>query len=76
MNPQPLIAVSDVRASSRWYQAVLNFKSGHGGADYEQLIFNDQSCSSTVGMLISIRTLGVRGHGLTVTVSYSGSKPI
>ena len=42
MNPQPLIAVSDVEASSRWYQAVLNLKSGHGGEDYEQLVFNGQ----------------------------------
>ena len=39
MNPQPLIAVRDVIASSRWYQAVLGLQSGHGGADYEQLIF-------------------------------------
>ena len=42
MNPQPFIAVSDVEASSRWYQAVLNLKSGHSGADYEQLTFNGQ----------------------------------
>ncbi|MBI3524807.1 MAG: VOC family protein [Betaproteobacteria bacterium] len=38
MNPQPLIAVRDVKASSRWYQAVLGFESGHGGAEYEQLM--------------------------------------
>ncbi|MBV6424976.1 MAG: hypothetical protein NAOJABEB_02790 [Steroidobacteraceae bacterium] len=37
MKPQPLIAVRDVEASSRWYQAVLGLKSGHGGPDYEQL---------------------------------------
>lgn len=39
MHPQPLIAVRDVQASSRWYQAVLGFKSVHGGSDYEQLTF-------------------------------------
>jgi catechol 2,3-dioxygenase-like lactoylglutathione lyase family enzyme len=38
MKPQPLIAVSDVEASSRWYQELLGGKSGHGGADYEQLV--------------------------------------
>jgi predicted enzyme related to lactoylglutathione lyase len=38
MNPQPLIAVRDVEASSRWYQRVLGFASGHGGAEYEQLV--------------------------------------
>ncbi len=39
MQAQPLIAVSDVEASSRWYQAVLGCRSGHGGPDYEQLMF-------------------------------------
>jgi catechol 2,3-dioxygenase-like lactoylglutathione lyase family enzyme len=39
MQPQPLIAVRDVQASSRWYQAVLGCESGHGGPEYEQLIY-------------------------------------
>jgi catechol 2,3-dioxygenase-like lactoylglutathione lyase family enzyme len=34
---QPLIAVSDVEASSRWYQEILGCKSGHGGPTYERL---------------------------------------
>lgn len=38
MNPQPLIAVRDVKASSLWYQAVLGVESGHGGPEYEQLV--------------------------------------
>jgi catechol 2,3-dioxygenase-like lactoylglutathione lyase family enzyme len=38
MKPQPLIAVSDVEASSRWYQELLGAKSGHGGAEYEQIV--------------------------------------
>jgi catechol 2,3-dioxygenase-like lactoylglutathione lyase family enzyme len=38
MQAQPLIAVHDVPASSRWYQAVLGCKSGHGGPDYEQIV--------------------------------------
>ena len=38
MNPQPLITVHDVLASSRWYQDVLGFQSGHGGPEYEQLV--------------------------------------
>jgi catechol 2,3-dioxygenase-like lactoylglutathione lyase family enzyme len=38
MQPQPLIAVRDVPASSRWYQRVLGCKSGHGGDAYEQLL--------------------------------------
>jgi catechol 2,3-dioxygenase-like lactoylglutathione lyase family enzyme len=42
MQAQPLIAVHDVQASSRWYQAVLGLKSSHGGTDYEQLTFDDK----------------------------------
>jgi catechol 2,3-dioxygenase-like lactoylglutathione lyase family enzyme len=38
MQPQPLIAVRDVPASSRWYQRLLGCKSGHGGVEYEQLV--------------------------------------
>ncbi len=37
MNPQPLITVRDVGASSLWYQAVLNCRSAHGGPEYERL---------------------------------------
>lgn len=38
MHPQPLIAVSDVESSSRWYQKLLACESGHGGTEYERLI--------------------------------------
>jgi catechol 2,3-dioxygenase-like lactoylglutathione lyase family enzyme len=38
MHPQPLIAVRDVEASSRWYQTLLGCTSGHGGTEYERLV--------------------------------------
>lgn len=38
MNPQPLICVSDVEASSRWYQRLLGCQSAHGGPEYERLV--------------------------------------
>src|SRR5215470_14018132 len=38
MRPQPLICVSDVAASSRWYQCLLGCKSDHGGDQYERLV--------------------------------------
>ena len=38
MRPQPLIAVTDVEASSRWYQRLLGCRSAHGGREYERLI--------------------------------------
>ena len=38
IRPQPLIAVRDVPASSRWYQRVLGCTSGHGGREYERVV--------------------------------------
>jgi len=38
MSPQPLICVSDVEASSRWYQHLLGCQSAHGGREYERLV--------------------------------------
>ena len=37
MRPQPLIAVRDVEASSRWYRRLLGCVSDHGGTEYERL---------------------------------------
>jgi predicted enzyme related to lactoylglutathione lyase len=42
MRPQPLIAVADVEASSRWYERLLDCASSHGGAEYERLVRNGQ----------------------------------
>ncbi len=38
MRPQPLIAVVDVEASSRFYQHLLGCTSAHGGLEYERLV--------------------------------------
>ena len=38
VRPQPLIAVADVEASSRWYQRLLGCRSAHGGRAYERLV--------------------------------------
>ncbi len=38
MRPQPLIAVADVEASSRFYQRLLGARSAHGGPEYERLV--------------------------------------
>jgi predicted enzyme related to lactoylglutathione lyase len=35
---QPMIAVRDVEASSRWYQQLLGLESDHGGPEYERLL--------------------------------------
>jgi len=38
VRPQPLICVTDVEASSRWYQRLLGCRGAHGGSEYEQLV--------------------------------------
>lgn len=55
MNLQPLICVSDVEASSRWYQTTLGMKSAHGGPDYEQLNFGGE-------MVMQLHRWDVHGH--------------
>ena len=42
MRPQPLLVVSDVEASSRWYQRLLGCRSDHGGREYERLVDGDR----------------------------------
>jgi catechol 2,3-dioxygenase-like lactoylglutathione lyase family enzyme len=37
-----MIAVTDVEASSRWYQRLLGLTSGHGGSAYEQLLWKGE----------------------------------
>ena len=37
MRPQPLLCVTDVPRSSRWYQQLLGVDSEHGGDAYERL---------------------------------------
>jgi catechol 2,3-dioxygenase-like lactoylglutathione lyase family enzyme len=35
---EPMLFVDDVQATSRWFQAVLDLKSAHGGPEYEMLV--------------------------------------
>ena len=42
MRPQPLICVTDVEASSHWYQRLLGCRGAHGGRQYEQLVKDGQ----------------------------------
>jgi catechol 2,3-dioxygenase-like lactoylglutathione lyase family enzyme len=42
MRPQPLIAVTDVEASSRWYQRLPGCQSAHSGPEYERLTWNGE----------------------------------
>jgi catechol 2,3-dioxygenase-like lactoylglutathione lyase family enzyme len=42
MRPQPLISVTDVPRSSRWYQELLSCDSGHGGEECERLLHDGE----------------------------------
>lgn len=55
MRPQPLIAVTDVEASSRWYQRLLGCQSAHGGAEYERLVANG-------GLILQLHRFEVGHH--------------
>jgi len=37
----PIIAVKDVEASSKWYQKIFGFKSNHGGDHFSVLVSDD-----------------------------------
>lgn len=42
MRNQTLLVVTDVEASSRWYQRLLGCRSGHGGPEYERLMSGER----------------------------------
>ena len=41
MRPQPLICVSDIETSSRWYRRLLGLRGGNAGHGYERLFADD-----------------------------------
>lgn len=42
MRPQPLIAVTDVETSRRWYQRLLSLTGNPGNPEYGRLFWNGQ----------------------------------
>lgn len=42
IQPRPLIAVSSVKKSKKWYCSLFGADIGHGGEHYEQIIVNNQ----------------------------------
>lgn len=55
MRPQPLIAVTDVETSSRWYQSLLGCQSAHGGREYERLVSNGE-------LILQLHSFDVKHH--------------
>jgi hypothetical protein len=58
MRVQPLIAVRDAAATSRWYQTLLRCESGHGGSEYEWLVKDGE-------LILQLHALGP----MTITTS-------
>ena len=54
-----MIAVAEVEAASRWYQHVLGAASGHGGAEYEQLLVDGR-------LIMQLHRLEVGHHHGTI----------
>jgi catechol 2,3-dioxygenase-like lactoylglutathione lyase family enzyme len=55
MRPQPLISVTDVQRSSRFYQQLLGCESGHGGEEYERLLRHGE-------LVMQLHAFGVEHH--------------
>ncbi|CAN5130867.1 hypothetical protein BH20ACT13_BH20ACT13_01400 [soil metagenome] len=53
--PQPLIAVRDVQASSRFYAQILGAESAHGGDEYEQLVSGGE-------LILQLHRIDVEDH--------------
>ncbi len=62
----PIIAVSDVEASSRWYQCVFGCRSKHGGKEFDILVMDHQE------VFLCLHSWGSHGHP---TMTHSDISP-
>lgn len=69
----PMLEVDDVEASSAWYQAVLGWRSGHGGPHFDMLFDGVPHAAPATLQLHraseALQAAGPRGLGLTLYVS-------
>ncbi len=56
MKIDPIIAVKDVEASSKWYQSIFNCRSMHGGKEFDVLVSEDDE------ILICLHKWGEHQH--------------
>ena len=57
MKLRPMLQVRDVGAASRWYQATLGLRSGHGGEEFEMLFDGDDD-------LLHLHRVDADEHGI------------
>jgi len=65
MKLRPMLQVTDVAVSSRWYQEALGLASGHGGDEFEMLMEGDE-------ILLQLHKLDAHEHGFTADVEPGG----
>ena len=52
----PIITVKDVEASSKWYQSIFNWKSMHGGKEFDILVSDNDE------VILCLHEWGKHGH--------------
>ena len=57
-----MLQVRDVALSSRWYQAALGLRSGHGGDEFEMLFDGDE-------FVLQLHRLDAHEHGILQPVT-------
>jgi catechol 2,3-dioxygenase-like lactoylglutathione lyase family enzyme len=57
MKLRPMLQVSDIPASSRWYQSAVGLRSGHGGDEFEMLFDGDD-------FVLQLHGLDAHEHGM------------
>ncbi|MDP7143742.1 MAG: hypothetical protein QGI68_02105 [Pseudomonadales bacterium] len=65
MRTEVMLFVQDVESSSKWYQQLLEAKSGHGGSEYEMIVDDEGS------LLFQLHHLDGDEHNVNVTASTS-----
>ena len=56
MKVDPIIAVKDVEASLKWYQSIFDWKSAHGGNEFDILVSENNE------ILLCLHKWEVHGH--------------
>lgn len=65
MKLRPMLQVTDVVASSRWYQEALGMSSGHGGDEFEMLMVGEE-------VVLQLHKLDAHEHGFSGDVEPGG----
>ena len=79
MHSVPMLFVTDVEATSRWYQDTLGLESGHGGPEFEMLLGGENvilqlHVSDSDHDDHGVSTSAPLGHGVMVVIYVDDAK--